>query len=52
MDAMKATPQGRAELRRAGWVIEAYADQDEVIDPQEYANWSADLDAQFYAEHQ
>ena len=48
MDAMKATPEGRAELRRAGWVIEAYAD--EVIDPAEYAEWSADLDAQYYAE--
>ena len=52
MDAMKATPEGRAQLREAGWVIEAYAAKDEVIDPQEYANWSADLDAQFYAEHQ
>ena len=50
MDAMKATPQGRAELRRAGWVIEAYAD--EVIDPREYAEWSADLDAEFYGAKQ
>ncbi len=49
MDAMRATPQGRAELRAAGWVIE---DEPEVIDPQEYAEWSADLDAQFYAEAQ
>ncbi len=49
MDAMKATPEGRAELRAAGWVIE---DEPEVIDPQEYAEWSADLDAQFYAEAQ
>ena len=47
MDAMKETPQGRAELRRAGWVIE---DEPEVIDPREYAEWSAELDAQFYAE--
>ena len=45
MDAMKATPEGRAELRRAGWVIEAYAD--EVIDPAEYAEWCADADAEF-----
>ena len=50
MDAMKATPEGRAELRRAGWVIEAYATQDEVIDPVEYAEWSADVDAQYYGE--
>ena len=50
MDAMKATPEGRAQLREAGWVIEAYNTQDEVIDPAEYAEWSADLDAQFYAE--
>ncbi len=49
LDAMKTTPQGRAELRAAGWVIE---DEPEVIDPQEYAEWSADLDAQFYAEAQ
>ncbi len=49
MDAMKSTPQGRAELRAAGWVIE---DEPEVIDPAEYAEWSADLDAQFYAEAQ
>ena len=49
MDAMRATPQGRAELRAAGWVIE---DEPEVIDPAEYAEWSADLDAAFYAEAQ
>ena len=47
MDAMKATPAGRAELRAAGWVI---GDEPEVIDPAEYAEWSAELDAQFYAE--
>ena len=50
MDAMKATPEGRAQLRAAGWVIEAYAD--EVIDPAEYAEWSANLDAEFYGEAQ
>ena len=50
MDTMKATPEGRAQLREAGWVIEAYAAQDEVIDPVEYAEWSADLDAEFYGE--
>lgn len=49
MDAMKETPQGRAELRAAGWVVE---DEPEVIDPAEYAEWSAELDAQFYAEAQ
>ena len=45
MDAMRETPQGRAELRAAGWVIE---DEPEVINPVEYAEWSADLDAEFY----
>jgi hypothetical protein len=50
MDAMKATSEGRKQLREAGWVIEAYAD--EVIDPKEYAEWSADLDAEFYGEAQ
>ena len=49
MDAMKATPEGRAELRRAGWIID---DEPEVIDPQEYAEWSANLDAQYYSEMQ
>jgi hypothetical protein len=47
LDAMKTSPEGRAELRRAGWVIE---DEPEVIDPTEYAEWSADLDAQAYGE--
>ena len=50
MDAMKATPEGRAELQAAGWIIEAYAD--EVVDPAEYAEWSANLDAEFYGEAQ
>jgi hypothetical protein len=48
MDAMKATESGRNQLRSAGWVI----DEPEVIDPAEYAEWSADLDAQAYAEMQ
>jgi hypothetical protein len=48
MDAMKATELGRNQLRSAGWVI----DEPEVIDPTEYADWSADLDAQAYAEIQ
>jgi hypothetical protein len=48
MDAMKATELGRNQLRSAGWVI----DEPEVIDPTEYADWSADLDAQAYAEMQ
>jgi hypothetical protein len=48
MDKMKLTAEGRAELRSNGWVI----DEPEVIDPSEYAEWSADLDAQVYAEMQ
>ena len=44
---MKKTESGRAELRAAGWVID---DEPEVIDPEEYANWSADADAQAYGE--
>ena len=47
LDAMKTTPEGRAQLRRDGWVVE---DEPEVIDPAEYANWSADADAQAYGE--
>lgn len=47
MDAKKSTFKGREELRAAGWVI----DEDEfndIIDPEEYANWSADQDAIYY----
>jgi hypothetical protein len=44
LDAMKKTESGRAELRAAGWVID---DEPEAIDPQEYAEWSADADAEF-----
>jgi hypothetical protein len=47
LDAMKKTDSGRAELREAGWVIE---DEPEAINPAEYAEWSADLDAQAYGE--
>ena len=47
MDAMKKTVKGCAELRAAGWIID---DEPEVIDPEEYANWSADADAQAYGE--
>jgi len=47
LDAMKKTELGRAQLREAGWVIE---DEPEVIDPAEYAEWSADADAQAYGE--
>jgi hypothetical protein len=47
MDKMKETPSGRAELRANGWVID---DEPEVVDPEEYAEWSADLDAQAYGE--
>jgi hypothetical protein len=49
MDAKKLTFEGRKELRAAGWVIE---DESEMIDPKEYAAWSADLDAQAYGEMQ
>jgi len=44
---MKTTPEGRAQLRRDGWVIDP---EPEVIDPEEYARWSADADAQAYGE--
>ena len=47
LDAMKKTESGRAQLRRDGWVID---DEPEVIDPEEYARWSADADAQAYGE--
>ena len=49
MDRMKETFAGREELRANGWVIDE-ADFDEIVDPTEYAEWSADLDAQHYGE--
>jgi hypothetical protein len=47
MDKMKLTAEGRAELRSNGWVIDE-AEYDNVIDPMEYADWSADQDAIYY----
>ena len=46
MDVMKETVEGRKELRANGWVVE----EPEVIDPLEYAEWTADADAQAYGE--
>lgn len=51
MDNMKKTFEGREELRAGGWIIDE-ADYAEVIDPKEYAEWSANLDAEFYGEAQ
>lgn len=45
LDAMKLTQSGRDQLRAAGWVIE---DDDNTIDPAEYAEWSDAADAQAY----
>ena len=47
MDAKKLTFEGREELRAAGWIIDE-AEFDNIIDPEEYANWSADQDAVYY----
>ena len=47
MDAMKKTFSGREELRANGWVIDETEFED-IIDPEEYANWSADQDAIYY----
>ena len=47
MDDMKKTYSGREQLRIQGWVIDE-ADFDDIIDPEEYANWSADQDAIYY----
>jgi hypothetical protein len=49
MDAMKKTFSGREQLRSEGWVVDE-ADFADIIDPEEYANWSADADAQAYGE--
>lgn len=51
MDAMKKTYSGREQLRIQGWVIDE-AEFDDVVDPEEYAQWSADADAVAYGEAQ
>lgn len=51
MDAMKKTYSGREELRIAGWIIDE-AEFNDIIDPEEYACWSADADAVAYGEAQ
>jgi hypothetical protein len=51
MDAMKKTHSGREQLRSEGWVIDE-AEFDDIVDPEEYACWSADADAVAYGEAQ
>jgi len=51
MDAMKKTFSGREQLRSEGWIIDE-AEFADIIDPEEYARWSADQDAQAYGEAQ
>ena len=47
MDYMKETFKGREELRRQGWIIDE-AEFADIVDPEEYANWSANQDAVYY----
>jgi hypothetical protein len=49
MDAMKKTFSGREQLRSEGWVVDE-AEFADIVDPEEYARWSADADAQAYGE--
>jgi hypothetical protein len=51
IDAMKKTFSGREQLRSEGWIIDE-ADFADVIDPEEYARWSADADAVAYGKAQ
>ena len=51
MDAMKKTFGGREQLRSEGWVVDE-AEFADIIDPEEYACWSADADAQAFGEAQ
>jgi hypothetical protein len=51
MDTMKKTFAGREQLRSEGWVIDE-AEFDDIVDPEEYACWSADADAEAYGEMQ
>ena len=48
---MKKTFSGREQLRSEGWIIDE-AEFEDIIDPEEYARWSADQDAQAYGEAQ
>ena len=43
MDAMKRTPEGRAQLRAEGWVVD-----EPIEDPRQYAEDAADQDAIYY----
>jgi hypothetical protein len=45
MDEMKESPEGRAELRRQGWVVE-----ESDFDVLEQAEESADADAVYYGD--
>jgi len=47
MDRMKESYSGREQLRIQGWIIDE-AEFDDIVDPEEYANWSADQDAVYY----
>jgi len=47
MDRMKESYSGREQLRIQGWIIDE-ADFNDIVDPEEYANWSADQDAVYY----
>jgi hypothetical protein len=47
MDRMKESYSGREQLRIRGWIIDE-ADFNDIVDPEEYANWSADQDAVYY----
>jgi len=49
MDNLKKTYSGREELRSNGWIIDE-ADLNDIVDPEEYARWSADADAQAYGD--
>ena len=51
MDNMKKTYSGREQLRAEGWIIDE-AEFNDIIDPLEYARWSADADAVAYGEAQ
>ena len=51
MDNMKKSYSGREELRRQGWILDE-SEFDDIVDPEEYARWSADADAEAYGELQ
>lgn len=47
---MLAITNSAVAYATAGWNVEITQEELDVIDPEEYARWAADTDAQYYGE--